>query len=150
MRRVCDSSSRRVSLKELIWKSADNNGQTALHFVASKTNLDLARLLISQSPPASARIKDKRGQLPLHRAAAVGSVPMMRILLDAKSPLDATDVDGMTALHHAVSEGHGDAALLLLTQGAAFDKEDIEGRKALDLVPDSKVRIQVERVREIS
>jgi 26S proteasome non-ATPase regulatory subunit 10 len=117
----------------------DNLGQTALHFCASKIALDLARLLLKQSPPASARIKDKRGQLPLHRAAAIGSVPMMKILLDAKSPLDATDVDGMTALHHAVCEGHGDAALLLLTMGADFEKEDRDGKRALDLVPDAKV-----------
>lgn len=129
----------------LLRKDADvnaknNNGQTALHFCASKSALDIARTLLAQSPPASARIKDKRGQLPLHRAAAVGSVPMMRILLDAKSPLNATDIDGMTALHHAICEGHGDAALLLLTQGADFEKEDRDGRRALDLVPDVKTR----------
>ena len=45
-------------------------------------------------------MKDKRGQLALHRAAAVGSAPMMKLLLEAKSPLNATDIDGMTALHH--------------------------------------------------
>jgi 26S proteasome non-ATPase regulatory subunit 10 len=72
--------------------------QTALHFAASKNNLDIARTLLSHK--ASARVKDKRGQLALHRAAAVGSVPMMKLLLEAKSPLNATDSDGMTALHH--------------------------------------------------
>jgi 26S proteasome non-ATPase regulatory subunit 10 len=29
---------------------------------------------------------------------------MMKLLLDNKSPLDATDIDGMTALHHGMSE----------------------------------------------
>ncbi|KAK0754265.1 ankyrin repeat-containing domain protein [Schizothecium vesticola] len=54
-----------------------NSGQTVLHFIASKSNLDLARkLLESHQPPASARVRDKRGQYPLHRAAAVGSAPM--------------------------------------------------------------------------
>ncbi|KAI4637025.1 hypothetical protein J4E93_010691 [Alternaria ventricosa] len=129
----------------LLSKDADvnaknNNGQTALHFCASKVNLDIARTLLAQKPPASARIKDKRGQLPLHRAAAVGSVPMMKALLDAKSPLNATDMDGMTALHHAMSEGHGDAALLLLTMGAEHDKKDTDGHVALDLAPDAKTR----------
>lgn len=129
----------------LLSKDADvnaknTNGQTALHFCASKVNLDIARTLLAQKPPASARVKDRRGQLPLHRAAAVGSVPMMKTLLQAKSPLNATDMDGMTALHHAMSEGHGDAALLLLTMGAEFDKEDNNGQIPLDLAPDAKTR----------
>ena len=97
----------------LLAASADANattstGQTALHFAASKSNLDTARRLVGGG--ASARVRDRRGQLALHRAAAVGSVPMMRLLLQQRSPLDATDVDGMTALHHgesASSEGQG-------------------------------------------
>lgn len=88
---------------------------------------------------ASVRIRDKRGQLPLHRAAAVGSVPVIKLLVGRKSPLDGGDVDGMTALHHAVSEGHGDAAVELLKAGAATDKKDGEGRLAIQLAPDSKV-----------
>jgi 26S proteasome non-ATPase regulatory subunit 10 len=129
----------------LLSKDADvnaknNNGQTALHFCASKGNLDIARKLLAQKPPASARVKDSRGQLPLHRAAAVGNVPMMKALLDAKSPLNATDMDGMTALHHAMSEGHGDAALLLLTKGAEYDKKDNDDHLPLDLAPDAKTR----------
>lgn len=81
-----------------------------IHFVASKNNLDVARQLFSttyQHTPASARVRDKRGQYALHRAAAVGSVPMVNLLVQNKSPLNATDTDGWTALHHAVAEGHG-------------------------------------------
>ena len=72
--------------------------QTALHFTASKSNLTVARLLIDHK--ASTRVKDKRGQLPLHRAAAIGSVPLVQLFLDNQSPLNATDVSGYTALHH--------------------------------------------------
>ena len=61
-------------------------------------------------------------------------------LLDNGSPLDATDVDGQTALHHAVAEGNGDAAAELLKRGAAADKKDAEGRLAVELAPDQKVR----------
>src|ERR1700726_3193656 len=89
------------------------NSQTALHFVASKTNLDIARRLLSNEPAASTRIKDKRGQYPIHRAAAVGSVPMVELLLKNKSHLNATDVAGYTPLHHAVAEGHGMKSSLL-------------------------------------
>ncbi|KAL8919662.1 MAG: hypothetical protein Q9172_004884 [Xanthocarpia lactea] len=111
--------------------------QTALHFCASKNNLDVARKLITRK--ASARVKDKRDQLPLHRAAAVGSVPMVKLLLENKSPLNATDVAKYTALHHAISEGHGDTALVLLRAGAEVDKIDADGHLAIDLAPDAKV-----------
>lgn len=70
----------------------------------------------------------------------MGSVPILKILLeDGKSPINATDNDGLTALHHAISEGHGDAAILLLKSGAAAEKRDSEGKLAIDHVPDEKV-----------
>ena len=128
----------------LLSKEADtnlktNSGQTALHFATSKQNLDLCRTLLSHK--ATARTKDKRGQLPLHRAAAVGNVPILKLLLkEGKSPLDATDIDGMTSLHHAISEGHGDTAIELIKAGADVTKRDREDRLAIDLAPDSKVR----------
>ncbi|KAL8771173.1 MAG: hypothetical protein Q9209_003344 [Squamulea sp. 1 TL-2023] len=130
----------------LLRKDADVNiknfsGQTALHFCASKNNLDVARKLISHK--ASTRVKDKREQLPLHRAAAVGSVPMVKLLLENKSPLNATDVAKYTALHHAISEGHGDTALVLLKAGAEVDKIDVDGHLAIDLAPDTKVLFQL-------
>ncbi|KAL8712259.1 MAG: hypothetical protein Q9220_003410 [cf. Caloplaca sp. 1 TL-2023] len=134
------------------------NGQTALHFCASKNDLDVARKLIARK--ASARVKDKREQLPLHRAAAVGSVPMVNLLLENRSPLNATDSAGYTALHHgmllsflsldlwhirkpergSISEGHGDTALVLLKAGAETDKQDMDGHLAIDLAPDTKIR----------
>lgn len=70
--------------------------------------MDVARKLLDQKPPASARVRDKRGQYAIHRAAAVGSVPMVNLLIKNKSPLNATDSAGYTALHHAVAEGHGE------------------------------------------
>ena len=113
--------------------------QTVLHFVASKNNLDVARKLFEVKPPVSARVRDKRGQYALHRAAAVGSVPMVNLLLKNKSPLNATDSAGYTALHHAVAEGHGDTAVALLKAGAENDKKDMDGCLALDLAPDKEV-----------
>jgi 26S proteasome non-ATPase regulatory subunit 10 len=126
----------------LLQKDADVNaqsfnGQTALHFAASKANLDIVRKLIVHK--ASVRVKDKRGQLASHRAAAVGSVPILKLLLQNRSPANATDMDGMTALHHAISEGHGQAALELLKAGAEADKENVDGKRAIDLAPDSMV-----------
>ncbi|KAF7185443.1 Ankyrin repeat-containing protein C6C3.08 [Pseudocercospora fuligena] len=135
----------------LFTKSADpdvktNNGQTALHFASSKSNLDTARKLIAKG--ASARVKDKRGQLPLHRAAAVGNVPIVKLLLENRSPVNATDMDGSTALHHAIAEGHGDTALQLLKAGAESDKKDAMGKLPIQLAPDEKVQKYILRAAE--
>lgn len=92
--------------------------QTVVHFVASKNNLDIARRLFANQPPASARVRDRRGQYALHRAAAVGSAPMVGLLLQNKSPLNATDSDGQTALHHAIAEGHGELGSSCLFWGS--------------------------------
>jgi 26S proteasome non-ATPase regulatory subunit 10 len=72
----------------------------------------------------------------------VGSLPILKVLLEeGKSPINTTDVDGLTALHHAVSEGHGDAAIQLMKAGAELEKRDADGNLAIDLAPDSKVRV---------
>jgi len=58
---------------------------------------------------------------------------------EGRSPVNATDIDGLTALHHAISEGHGDAAVTLLKAGAEPDKEDLDGKRAIDMAPDARV-----------
>ncbi|KAK2729949.1 ankyrin repeat-containing protein [Colletotrichum kahawae] len=121
---------------------------SVLHFVASKNNLDVAKMLLNHYPPASTRVRDKRGQYPIHRAAAVGSIPMTKLLVNNKSPLNATDTSGYTALHHAVAEGHGDAAVALLKAGADCSKKNHDGCLALDLAPDIEVRRYIERAAE--
>ncbi|KAG7292134.1 hypothetical protein NEMBOFW57_002167 [Staphylotrichum longicolle] len=122
---------------------------TALHFIASKSNLDLARKLLEEhTPAASTRVRDKRGQYPIHRAAAVGSVPMLNLLIKHRSPINATDSAGQTPLHHAIAEGHGDAAIALLKAGAETDKKDVDGFLALEVAPGADVRKYIERKAE--
>ncbi|KAH0603673.1 uncharacterized protein H6S33_007332 [Morchella sextelata] len=118
----------------------NNNGQTPLHFCASKTRLSTAHLLLSPPYKASPRIPDTHSQLPLHRAAAVGSLPMVKLLLDHNSPLNSSDRSGFTALHHAIAEGHGDVAIELLRRGADSSRRDSDGTLAIALAPDRKVR----------
>ncbi|KAI1079396.1 ankyrin repeat-containing domain protein [Whalleya microplaca] len=113
-----------------------------------QNNLEVARKLLENQPAASTRVRDKRGQYPLHRAAAIGSVPMVNLLLKNRSPLNATDNAGYTALHHAVAEGHGDTAVALLKAGAEIDKKDSDGCLALDLAPDKEVRKYIAREAE--
>ncbi|KXH62647.1 hypothetical protein CSAL01_01213 [Colletotrichum salicis] len=137
----------------LLQKGADvnlknHNGQGVLHFVASKNNLDVAKKLLNHDPPASTKIRDKRSQYAIHRAAAIGSVPMVTLLIKHGSPLNSTDASGYTALHHAIAEGHGDTAVALLKAGAVINKKDNDGCLPLDLSPDKEVRRFIERAAE--
>ncbi|KAK9463947.1 ankyrin repeat-containing domain protein, partial [Lipomyces oligophaga] len=118
-----------------------NAGQTALHYAVSKGRLEIARRL-AEACPAAVRIRDKRGLLPLHRAAAIGSVPLIKLLIEppARGPINTTDKDRWSPLFHASAEGHGDAALALLRAGADPDLRDSEGHSFLDVAPDDKVR----------
>jgi len=75
-------------------------------------------------------------------------VPLTKLLLANKSPINATDMDGMTALHHAISEGHGDVAVELLKAGAESDKRDKDERLAIQCAPDAKVKRFVEAAAE--
>jgi 26S proteasome non-ATPase regulatory subunit 10 len=113
LRKEADVNAKSTLFQYLIFPNVaqyftDFSGQTALHFTASKNNLDVARRLLDAKPPASTRVKDKRGQYAIHRAAAVGSAPMVELLLKNKSPINASDVAGQTPLHHAIAEGHGE------------------------------------------
>lgn len=129
-------------------KIASNTGATAMHFAASKGNIEIVKHLLANG--TSARVKDKRGQLPLHRAAAVGNLPLVRLLLkEGKSPVNATDVDGLTSLHHAISEGHGDVAVELMRQGAETGKKDKDDKLPIDCAPDRTVRQYVLRMAEM-
>ncbi|CAD6504567.1 BgTH12-00076 [Blumeria graminis f. sp. triticale] len=128
--------------------SSDYAGQTPLHFVASKNNLDLARKLLEQRSPAKPTISDKRRQYPIHRAAATGSTPMVNLLIKYKSPINVADSFGQTPLHHAIAEGHGDTAIALLKAGADPSKEDQDKKLPLELAPDSQVLKYIIRTAE--
>lgn len=150
-----------VSLKDgeelvdlLLRKGADVNaknfaGQTALHFIASKKNIQLARNLMSHNTPARTGICDKRRQYPIHRAAAVGSVPLVELLIKHKSPINAADIFGQTPLHHAIAEGHGDTAVSLLKAGVDTKIRDNDDKLAIQLAPNSQIRNFIIREAEL-
>lgn len=119
-----------------------NAGQTALHYAVSKGHMDVARLLVGDLK-ASPRIKDSQGQTPLHRAAAVDSLPLVKMLIEAKAPLNTTDRTGFTPLHHAMAEGHGDVAVALIEAGADLEIKDSEGNTPLQVALDSKTETYV-------
>ncbi|RKF59315.1 Ankyrin repeat-containing protein C6C3.08 [Golovinomyces cichoracearum] len=158
-----------VSLKDgeelvdlLLRKGADVNAKSmslnlsqfhksllTLHFIASKKNIQLARNLMSHDTPARTGICDKRRQYPIHRAAAVGSVPLVELLIKHKSPINAADIFGQTPLHHAIAEGHGDTAVSLLKAGVDTKIRDSDDKLAIQLAPNSQIRNFIIREAEL-
>lgn len=114
-------------------------GQTCLHYAVSKGYNDMVDYLINECH-ASARIKDKKKQYALHRAAATGSMRLASILIKAKSPLNGQDIYGFTPLHEALSEGHGDLAIYLVKAGADPNIEDLDGQTPAAVALNDKVR----------
>ncbi|TQS38973.1 hypothetical protein Golomagni_00511 [Golovinomyces magnicellulatus] len=178
-----------VSLKDgeelvdlLLRKGADVNAKNfagqvdpplPITYDASKKNIQLARNLMSHNIPARTGICDKRRQYPIHRAAAVGSVPLVELLIKHKSPINAADIFGQTPLHHAIAEGHGryilhkhlcsihrlrestmltkkgDTAVSLLKAGVDTKIRDSDDKLAIQLAPNSQIRNFIIRAAEL-
>lgn len=114
-------------------------GSTALQLAVSKNYYDIVSLLLEKHK-ASARLKDKKGSTAMHRAAAIGSQPIIKLLAAAKTNLNAKDSYGWTPLHHALAEGHGDVGVLLVSLGADPDVEGGDGEKPVDVANNEGVK----------
>ncbi|KIP08029.1 hypothetical protein PHLGIDRAFT_70090, partial [Phlebiopsis gigantea 11061_1 CR5-6] len=100
------------------------------HYAASKSRVDIGRLLVARGADINAR--DKANQTPLHRAATTGSVGFMNMLLrppegSPKTRLNPADRIGNTPLHLAMESAHAEAACLLIEAGADRSRENLEG-----------------------
>ncbi len=81
--------------------------------------------------PSLAVAPDAMGNTPLHLAAQVGSVDILRLLLDVGAPVDVGDRDNSTALDVAAQCGQMDAVRLLVEAGADARHRDNNGMTAL-------------------
>lgn len=114
-----------------------NTGQTVLHLSVSKNLYETTLFLLKHG--ASARIRDRKGQYPLFRAASIGSIKLVDLLVkEGKSQLNAKDAFNWTAMHHALAEGHGDVAVELVKLGADPNVEG-DGQTPVQVSVDQKV-----------
>ena len=135
---VADAAERgdRARVLQLIASGADVNspqgdGTTALHWAASKEDLDMTTALLS----AGARVKavTREGLMtPLMMAAMSGSAPVIEKLLGAGADPDIAKSNGTTPLMLAAATGKVDAVQVLLDRGAKPNsKEASHGQTAL-------------------
>lgn len=68
--------------------------------------------------------KDGRGCTAMHRAAEVGKVEGLRVLISVGMKLDECDANGFTPLHWAAYSGEIEALKVLITAGAKIDEKD--------------------------
>src|SRR5258706_4259760 len=95
-------------------------------------------LAISDIPAASFLLEagadvgqDRICCTPLHQAALLGQMEVVRSLLDKGAAIEATDGDGQTPLFAAAGLGHEAVAEALLERGASVRVRDRAGRTAL-------------------
>ncbi|GLD99970.1 hypothetical protein PINS_up008698 [Pythium insidiosum] len=89
----------------------DDEGNTALHYAA---NAETAEILLSSAFRTNANIPNRRGQTPLHIAAANGKVGVVNLLIHSGADQDIVDDQGQSAFHVAAANGHTAVALVLL------------------------------------
>ena len=117
---------------------SNSRGLTPLHLACERDNLAIAILLLDRGAKMQARANGDR--LPLHLAARYGSPETVEMLLERHGcDVNATTVDGRTALHYAASvaddddEERRDVVRILRDAGANPTIRDKRGDTAMDV-----------------
>jgi ankyrin repeat protein len=127
-----DSAGVRAQLaKKADVNAAQTDGTTALHWAAHWNDVETARLLVKAGANVSAT--NRFGASPLSEAAALGSKPLVELLLTAGASAKAlTSLDGETVLMTAARAGNDEVVKLLIDRGADVNaKESFKGQTAL-------------------
>lgn len=95
-----------------------NQGTNCLLLSISKNHYNIVSRLIVDLK-ANIRAKDNFGRSGLHRASAIGSLPICKLLVESgKVNINGKDNQGWTCLHYAMAEGHPEVAIYLIEHDA--------------------------------
>ena len=103
------------------------NGDTALMIACFKGDQAMALALIEQGAEIN-----RPGWTALHYAAASGSLPLLRALIDHDAYIDAASPNQTTPLMMAARGGHAPGLQLLLEAGADAQLKNALGQTAYD------------------
>eukprot|EP00408_Alexandrium_pacificum_P046540 CAMPEP_0171251780 /NCGR_PEP_ID=MMETSP0790-20130122/50817_1 /TAXON_ID=2925 /ORGANISM="Alexandrium catenella, Strain OF101" /LENGTH=368 /DNA_ID=CAMNT_0011719491 /DNA_START=46 /DNA_END=1152 /DNA_ORIENTATION=+ len=114
---------------------ADCTKSTPLHLAAGHGRTEAMALLLAKEPGLVHAANDS-GWTALHLAAHgkemkkssvknVKFLPAVKMLIEAKAPIDAVDEDTRTALHRAADTGNAETVRALLAANANIDASDI-------------------------
>ena len=121
---------------ELLEKSGVNvnqldlSGYSPLHYAARNNHEEICQMLLTKG--ANPNIYTYSGKsTPLHRAAYMGHLNIVKLLLKYKADLDCQDSDGLTPLHKAYQQRKQEVVAVLLESGANTQLLDIHGSSLL-------------------
>ena len=89
----------------------DDQAMTALHHTILTRNLEIADYLMRDS---NVNVVDKKGRSPLHLAAEIGDLDVVRQLIRRGAKIEVLDKNGQTPLDVAVENGNSDVVKSLL------------------------------------
>ncbi|KAM3510890.1 hypothetical protein MY11210_005493 [Beauveria gryllotalpidicola] len=107
----------------------DNDGRTALSYVAEKGHEAIVKLLLEKG--ANIDAKDNDGRTALSYVAEKGHEAIVKLLLEKGANIDVKDNDSRTPLSYVAEKGHEAIVKLLLEKGANIDVKDNDGRTPL-------------------
>ncbi len=100
-----------------------------LHMAILNEHTELVSLLLKTQ--IDVNIQDKKGRTPLHEAANMGFLKIIKDLISAGAKVNVQDRYGMTPLMDAVKNGYVKTASILLKHGANPSLQDKKGNTAL-------------------
>uniref|UniRef100_A0A8C8RGI8 Inversin n=1 Tax=Pelusios castaneus TaxID=367368 RepID=A0A8C8RGI8_9SAUR len=110
---------------------SDLEGRTSFMWAAGKGSDDVIRTMLNLKLDIDINMADKYGGAALHAAALSGHVSTVKLLLEHKAQVDATDVMKHTPLFRACEMGHKEVIQTLIKGGARVDLVDQDGHSPL-------------------
>jgi len=98
----------------------DLTGRTVLHYAAWNYQQSLLIILLDLVDDALVNCKDNNGCTALHYAAGVGSLGIVKLLINHHANMLAMNADGHIPLHLAVAGGHTDVVSYFVSQGVSL------------------------------
>ncbi|MEE2947024.1 MAG: ankyrin repeat domain-containing protein [Verrucomicrobiota bacterium] len=104
----------------------------SIHDAAKDGDVDSVKKFLDQGVDINSQA-GKWGNTPLHEAAFLGNVEVVRLLISKEANVDAKDYYGCTPLHDAVDYGNLEILELLLGKNTYVNALNEDGQTPLDL-----------------
>lgn len=109
------------------------DGHTPLGLACFFGHLEIAELLLSRGASPNTESRNFQRVAPIHAAAAAGSYPILKLLLDAGANPRKEQDSGFTALHAVAAQGDIQSVRLLVERGANVSARTQDGRMPVAL-----------------
>ncbi|XP_053557170.1 ankycorbin isoform X2 [Bombina bombina] len=108
----------------------DSEGKTAFHVAATKGNAECLRVILAHGVD-NISVQDTAGHTALHVAVKNNHLECVKKLLQAKCPVESTDISGKISLHYAAINGFLPAVQMLCEQKSPINIKDSDGNTPL-------------------